>query len=197
MKFDFLKNKKILLTIIASSIVFGLIFTFTGHSAIKATSDDKFCVSCHTWMQPMVDTYLDDKHGGKNQYGIKTTCVSCHLPHSSLASYLFTKGVNGVVEVTSALTKDPNKMNWQEHRKNRESFVYDSGCLNCHKNIEETESQSAAATKMHNLYTKYKDANKDPLKCTSCHKNVGHEDLSKVLYDRTHEPVGEWEEDLK
>lgn len=190
-------NKKIILSIVGISIVFGLIFTFAGHSAIKATSDDRFCISCHTWMKPMVDSYSDDIHGGNNEVGIKTQCVSCHLPHDSLSNYLFKKGVNGIVEVTSFIVNDPEKMDWQAHRKNRESFVFDSGCMTCHSNIEKTESQSSAALRMHTLYTKYKDADIDPLKCASCHKNVGHKKLSKILYDKTHEPVGEWEEDLK
>jgi len=197
MNFNFLKSKKVLLTVAGASIVLGLIFTFGGHAAIKATSDDKFCVSCHSWMDPMGESYSHDIHGGNNPHGIKTKCVSCHLPHDSLANYLFKKGVNGIVEVTSVIINDPKEMDWQAHREKRESYVFDSGCLSCHSNIEETQSQSQAASRMHTLYTKYKDADKDPLKCASCHKNVGHKKLSKILYDRTHEPVGEWEDDIK
>lgn len=29
----------------------------------------------------------------------------------------------------------------------------------------------------------------------SCHKNVGHEDLEKVLYDRKNPPIGNWNTD--
>lgn len=189
------KNKALLLLVLGIGLFTGLVFTFGGHAVIKATSDDKFCTSCHAWMDPMVEAYHTDPHGGKNDKGLKATCVSCHLPQDSLVKYLVTKGVNGIVEVTSVLVNNAEDMDWQKHREKRESFVYDSGCMSCHVNIETTDSQSEAAKGMHKKYTQYKDAKKEPLSCVSCHKNVGHKNLSKIIYDRTHEPVGEWEDD--
>lgn len=191
------ENKALLLAVVAFALVASILSTFGGHAIIKATSDDKFCSSCHTWMDPMVEAYKTDVHGGANEKGLKATCVSCHLPHDSLIKYLFTKGVNGVVEVTSVLTKDAEKMDWQEHRQHRESFVYDSGCISCHTDIETTKTQSKAAKGMHEKYSKFKNADVNPLRCVSCHKNVGHNNLSKIIYDRTHEPIGEWENDTK
>lgn len=191
------KDKKLLLIILGFALFASILSTFGGHAVIKATSDDKFCSSCHTWMDPMVEAYQTDTHGGANSKGLKATCVSCHLPHDSLVKYIFTKGVNGVVEVTSSLTKDAEKMDWQKHREHRESFVYDSGCMSCHADIETTKNQSKAAKGMHAKYSKYKNAEKDPLSCVSCHKNVGHNNLSKIIYDNTHEPIGEWEADKK
>lgn len=191
------KDKALLMIILGFGLFIGIISTFGGHAIIKATSDDKFCSSCHSWMDPMVEAYKTDSHGGINAKGVKATCVACHLPHDSLANYIITKGVNGIVEVTSTLTKDVEEMDWQKHREKRESFVYDSGCMSCHTSIETTINQSEVAKGMHAKYTKYKNAEKDPLSCVTCHKNVGHNNLSKIIYDRTHEPIGEWEEDIK
>lgn len=189
-----LKSKKFIFVLIIS-IFLALIFSLGGHSLIKHTSDDKFCVLCHEWMNPMVETYHKDPHGGNNENGIKASCVSCHLPHDSLFSYLFQKGKNGIAEVTSMIVNDPEKMDWQKHREKREKFVFDSGCIECHTNITTTSLQSKAAKKMHEKYEELKDNVENPVKCVTCHVNVGHSRLGKKLYDRTHEPIGEWEED--
>lgn len=192
---DLLKNKLFIVTTLAVSFFATLVFIFGGHAAIKATSGANFCTACHAWMDPMGEAYANDVHGGNNAHGTQAKCVDCHLPQDSLAKYLVVKGVNGISEVASALFLDPEEMDWQEHREKRESFVYDSGCKSCHAKITTTQSQSEVAKRMHQKYVLYKDADKDPLKCVSCHKNVGHKRLSKILYDRTHEAVGEWPTD--
>ncbi len=185
--------KKIL--IISGAFLLGaFIFSLIGHEAIKMTSNDKFCGSCHEWMEPMVETYKKDIHGGHNKMGVKADCVSCHLPHDNLASYLVRKGINGVKEVSVMMFNDPKEMNWMENRKRREEYVYDSGCLSCHKDITSTKLGNPKAIKLHK---EYKNAlgTSEAQKCVSCHKNVGHDDLGKVLYEIKNPPVGEW--DLK
>lgn len=191
------KNKIMLLIILGISCVIGLIFTFGGHAFVEATSNDKFCTLCHDWMDPMVEGYSQDVHGGNNAHGTKASCAACHLPHDNLAKYLLVKGRNGVVELSIMMTHDAKDMDWQKNRKNRNSFVYDSGCMSCHIDIETTKKQSDVARQMHEKYTTFKDAIENPLMCVSCHKNVGHKNLSKILYDKTHEPIGEWDADKK
>lgn len=194
---ELLKNKFLIIVTISVGFAIAIIFIFGGHTAIKATSGERFCNSCHSWMNPMAETYNMDVHGGMNSSGIRAQCVNCHLPQDSLIANLAKKGVNGIVEVTSMLVNDPKDMDWQKHREKRETYVFDSGCLSCHKKIETTVLQSEQAKIMHEKYSLYKNADTNPLSCVSCHKNVGHKGLSKKLYDLTHEPIGEWPEDIK
>ena len=61
------------------------------------TSGVDFCATCHT-MEPMVQAYLESKHGGNNRLGIRAKCADCHLPHDSLVNYFFAKVHAGLWE---------------------------------------------------------------------------------------------------
>jgi len=58
--------------------------------------------------------------------------------------------------------------------------------------ILDKNSSNANITDMHALYSKFKDDVKNKLDCVSCHKNVGHNNLGKTLYEIKHPPVGNW-----
>ena len=118
----------------------------------------------------MVTAYHNDVHGGASKNSFKAKCVDCHLPHESYVGYIFKKASNGISEVTYMLTHDAKDEPWQENRKNRAKFVYDSGCLSCHKTILDKNSSNANITDMHALYSKFKDDTKNKLDCVSCHK---------------------------
>lgn len=179
-------KKNLLILVVLFALFFG------ANAIIHATSDDKFCSSCHEWMDTFVSTYHKDTHGGANKNGVKASCVSCHLPHDSYVKYVFTKAKNGVSEVAVMLTSKAENANWQENRKNRENFVYDSGCLDCHKTILDINQTNKNIDDMHAIYVKFKDDKTQKLSCVSCHKNVGHKELGKVLYEIKNPPVGNW-----
>lgn len=184
--------KKLIIKVIFACI-FAFVIFFGGHYTMKATSDDKFCVVCHEWMDPMVKSYTQSVHGGANAVGFKADCTSCHLPHDSYVKYVFKKGFNGVSEFAYMLFNDANNFDWQNNRKNREKFVYDSGCMSCHQKILDINSTNQNITDMHNLYLNQHDENKK-LFCVSCHKSVGHKNLGKILYEIKNPPVNDWDD---
>lgn len=171
--------------------VFAFVVFFGGNFVINSTSDDKFCVTCHKWMDPAVNSYKQSIHGGANKNGFKASCVSCHLPHDNYVKYVFVKGFNGISEVAHMIFNDASKKDWQNHRKNREKFVYDSGCMSCHQNILDINSTNQNINDMHTLYANSLNK-KGNLHCVSCHKTVGHQNLGKILYEIKHPPVGNW-----
>lgn len=172
--------KKTIILFVGIGIIVGFIMSLGTYKGVKETSGDKFCVSCHS-MEPMVGVYRDDVHGGNNPVGIQAKCVDCHLPHDSLASYLYTKAKNGAIEVAITAFGDPEKINWIEKRKERERYVYDSGCMNCHTNIlEQKTAKNPKQIEMHEHY-KNKLNTKKPLNCVSCHISVGHHGLRNEL----------------
>ena len=164
--------------IVSTGILIGMLLSlFTAHM-VEETSDGEFCGSCHT-MEPMVKAFEQDIHGGNNRVGFKATCTDCHLPHNNVVNYMFQKSLTGMHDVWVQNFGDLENIDWQEKRKHRKSFVYDSGCLKCHKNLKDATMGNHKAFNGHKAYFSKKD--ELGLTCVSCHENVGHKNLSDYL----------------
>ena len=157
-------------------MLIGTVLSYTAAVVIQKTADDKFCATCHT-MQPMIDAYHDDVHGGNNSYGFKAKCLDCHLPHNSLAGYIWAKAQTGTHDVWAELTYDKSKIDWHEKRAERSRFTYDSGCIHCHEDLEDKTMGNTKAFVAHKAYF-LKSTTKT---CVDCHKHVGHHLLGKHL----------------
>ncbi len=141
-------------------------------NVVQATSGQEFCSVCHT-MKPFAETYAQDIHGGNNPQGLSAACADCHLPHDSQSGYLIAKVKTGIhdgwAEIV-ALFKEPD---WIGNLENRESYVYDSGCLRCHTHLDRAEGQTPTGAFGHQTYFKSAGA----MHCVTCHTQVGHRDL--------------------
>jgi len=157
-------------------VIMGLIIAFISSVAIHKTSDKNFCGMCHT-MQPMVDAYKMDVHGGAGYHGMEVKCVDCHLPHDSIMNYLLTKMQTGFHDIYAQNFYDLDKIDWNEKRKHREHFVYDSSCLACHTNLRDATMSNLKAFRGHKAY--FEGSTKKT--CVSCHENVGHKNLGSHL----------------
>lgn len=144
--------------------------------SITATSDAQFCVNCHT-MEPFEKAHTADVHGGQNSHGVRATCAQCHLPHDSSLNYLYVKARTGIHDILVEKFGDPENVDWEAGRTRREEFVYDSGCLTCHTNLENATMASNKAFIAHRAYFV---GNTDD-KCVTCHEHVGHADLQKYI----------------
>ncbi len=169
------RSKKVLLSLILLGVIIGAALSFATAVMVKKTSDDEFCAKCHT-MQPMIDSYHQDVHGGKGQLGIKAKCVDCHLPHDSLANYMVAKAKTGIHDAVAELTYDKSKIDWQGKRKHAKTFVYDSGCLECHGNLQEATMANHKAFIAHKAY--FLEGRET---CVECHMNVGHHNLGDYI----------------
>lgn len=143
-----------------------------GEESFTATSHAKFCVSCHS-MEPFVLSNADNHHGGNNDFGIKASCTACHLPHDNSANYLYVKARTGLHDIFAETFYDTSAIDWKAKTEHREDFVYDSGCLTCHVELE-------AATQDTEEHTRYFAGTTDS-KCVTCHEEVGHSNLNKYL----------------
>ena len=90
---------------------------------------------------------------------------------------MWVKAVHGVVDPTMELLKDPYDIDWHGHRELRERYVYDSGCLSCHKQLEDRSLANGKAFLPHRDYF----ADPDNHQCVSCHHHVGHHELGNHL----------------
>lgn len=155
--------------------IFGLFVAYLVAFGVHNTATYKTCSICHT-MDPMIESYKADIHGGKNQKGLQADCVTCHLPGDSLSAYLVGKVKISMHDAWAELTYDKSKIDWNKKRKEAKNFVYDSGCLTCHKNL-----QNAPATEKTFLSHRDYFGKITKKTCVECHKNVGHSSLGIYL----------------
>ncbi|MEY6432756.1 NapC/NirT family cytochrome c [Thioalkalicoccus limnaeus] len=144
-------------------------------SALDATSGEPFCGSCHV-MAPLVAAYREDVHGGNNDQGLAARCTDCHVPHDSARNHLIGKVAtslhSGWGQVTYSIGL--NKIDWQAKREDRARFVFDSGCLMCHAELDRDTNPHYP---IHSLYF----ADPEAMACVTCHPKVGHHDLDSRL----------------
>ena len=161
---------------ITVGLLTGVGASYTTAIIVEHTKDDQFCATCHT-MQPMINSYHADVHGGKNPEGIKVNCLGCHAPHDSLLNYLFTKATTGTHDAIAEVFYDKSKIDWEAKRKHAKDFVYDSGCMSCHTNLRQATQSN------HRAFIAHKDyfLKRTTKTCVACHSNVGHFELSKYL----------------
>ncbi len=140
------------------------------------TGDAQFCGGCHE-MQPMVLAYEEDVHGGNNAYSVQAQCIQCHLDHTNAATLFITKTKAGIRDYFASTFQDTDKIDWEATRKRRTSFVFDSGCLSCHRALKSPILTTTKAWVAHRPYF-MKDTDRS---CSSCHPHVGHKNLSMFL----------------
>ncbi len=167
--------KKLIFFVLGIGVLVGILGSYTTAVMVEKTAGKEFCAQCHT-MKPMAEANSMDVHGGNNKYGIVVTCVQCHLPHNTLAGYLVEKAKTGTHDVLAELTYDKSKINWEEKRKRRSEFTYDSGCLKCHSNLQDATMGSPKAFIAHKDYFLNKTKS-----CVECHNHVGHQNLGHYL----------------
>ena len=168
------KNKRYIRIVFLSGLLFGLILIFAGKTVVVKTSTNDFCAACHvhphateTWKR---STHVD------NQRGILVNCVDCHLPPKG-EGYLAEKTKTGIRDVWGKITKDVEKLNWEEKSQPdyAQKHVFETSCIHCHQNNFpmdlSTEGKDA------HLYYEQK---KSELHCINCHIAVGHYDPDKI-----------------
>jgi len=170
------KSVRMILLLLVGGGVLGMILSLGIAEMVHVTSTDKFCTVCHT-MQPMADSYHADIHGGNNSKGLKATCVACHLPHDTMVNYMWQKVGISLHDVRVQVLSDTSKIDWNAKRKHAKTFVYDSGCVSCHTNLQEATMRDPKAFIAHKEYFE----GRTDKTCVECHANVGHHVLGDYL----------------
>ncbi|MEN8234976.1 MAG: NapC/NirT family cytochrome c [Actinomycetota bacterium] len=150
-----------------------------GTRTIAGTSNSAFCGGCHT-MQPFAKAYADSAHGGDNHMGIVAECTACHLPHDTPWDYLVAKTKRGTYDIWAETFHDTSTIDWKEKSGHSEEFVYDSGCLTCHVELEKATS---GARQHDNYFAGVTDS-----KCVTCHDHVGHSNINQYLLEHKYRP---------
>lgn len=162
-------------TIVGVSTAVVASFAFVG-KAVEMTSGADFCISCHS-MSTAVESYRRDLHGLKSAHGARPSCADCHLPQDNLAHHLVVKAQTGLHDLLVETFTDTRTIDWPSKRHRREEFVYDSGCLKCHGDLQTTTLSNSRVYVGHRPYF----AGRSTKKCVSCHPSVGHQDRTSSL----------------
>ncbi len=65
--------------LLLSGIVAGVIFWGGFNTAMEATNNEEFCLSCHEMRDYVYEEYKDTVHYS-NRTGVRATCPDCHVP---------------------------------------------------------------------------------------------------------------------
>ncbi len=142
--------------------------------AIERTSGVEFCTTCHS-MAPMAESYRLDVHGGRSSHGVQASCSDCHLPRDNPPNFMWAYWRRLVGDAWVEFFHGSDLTDWEALRDDRESYVYDSGCLNCHANLGDSFPRNTDAFAAHKAYF----LGEPETKCVSCHTSVGHKDLNR------------------
>ncbi|MFH1760201.1 MAG: NapC/NirT family cytochrome c [bacterium] len=172
----FLFRFRIYIIIGCTGLLAGLVVSIVIAHGVVGTSEESYCGTCHT-MAPMVAAYKDNSHGGNNPVGFRAKCADCHLPHDSMIKYLTAKALTGANDMFAEIFYDKTKIDWERKRFHREAYVYDSGCLKCHKDFEKVSMKNPKIFTAHRPYIlgTVKD------RCVTCHPYTGHSNLKEHL----------------
>lgn len=151
-------------------VIFGILIVLGSNKAIKITSENDYCASCH--IHPQATTSWKQSVHYITRSGDKTGCVECHLPPKG-QGHLPAKLRTGLRDVWGKWFKDPESLNWDEKSRleNARKHVPESSCLNCHETLF-TPELSREGEEAHLYYDQAEKA--DDLHCINCHLNAGH-----------------------
>lgn len=151
-------------------MILGIIIIVTGRVAIRRTSANDYCISCH--IHPAADASWKQSLHYITASGDRTGCVECHLPPEG-EGYLPAKLSTGLRDLWSYWTKDSASFNWEERGRleNARDHVNESSCIKCHENLFPLELTKEGEDA--HLYYKQNE-NMPDLHCINCHLNAGH-----------------------
>ena len=157
--------------LIALLVGLGLAGGFAG--ALKVTETVAFCTSCHEMSTPF-EEYTHSVHYA-NEFGIRATCASCHVPPTFFAGVM--RHAAAISEVWGHLRGEldaPAK--YEAHRLQLAQKIWgelkanDSAeCRSCH-----TPAAMAFTKQPPDAASAHQSLAKDGMTCIDCHQGVAH-----------------------
>lgn len=152
----------------------GIIFWGGFNTALEATNQEAFCISCHEMRENVFKEYKETIHY-TNRTGVRATCPDCHVPkdwtHKIIRKVQASKEVWGKLIGTIDTPEKFNAKRAQlaQNEWARMKATDSRECRNCH-NFEYMDfgEQGRRAMKMH---SEARDQNKT---CIDCHKGIAH-----------------------
>ncbi|MCW9012369.1 MAG: NapC/NirT family cytochrome c [Gammaproteobacteria bacterium] len=175
---DLLTRKLIFGVTLGAAIFFmlvGLVFWGGFNTAMEATNNLEFCISCHEMKDTVYHEYTQSVHY-KNRVGIRVSCPDCHVPREWTHKVVRKiKASNEVLHKIIGTINTAEKFNAK--RLELATSVWKSmkqtdsrECRNCHSfsamDIKAQQSRSGLVHK----YSQHRDKT-----CIDCHKGIAHQ----------------------
>ncbi len=174
---------------LVGGIVLGIILWGGFNTAMEATNNEKFCISCHE-MEENVYQELQETIHFSNRTGVRATCPDCHVPKEWVHKIVRKiKASNEIYHKLMGTIDTPEKFEakrlqlaqnvWKEMKEtdSRE-------CRNCHDfdsmDFDRQEGRSADS---------HDEAIEEGYTCIDCHKGIAH--TLPDGYDPTDDMPGE------
>ncbi len=162
---------------IAGIFVAGIIFWGGFNTAMEATNELEFCVSCHE-MGDFIYTEYEGTIHDVNRSGVGAVCSDCHVPkdwtHKIIRKIKASKEVWGKITgvISTAEKFDAHRLQLAMNEWERMKATDSVECRNCHHfDSMMPEFQAPRARQQH------MNAMETGQTCIDCHKGIAHLDL--------------------
>lgn len=167
-----MKNISIGLAVVI--FVAGIIFWGGFNTAMEATNNEEFCISCHEMRDNVYEEYKETIHYS-NRTGVRATCPDCHVPKEWIykvkrkiqaSSELYHK-LLGTIDTREKFVAKRQELAENVWRAMKETDSRE--CRNCHdfKSMDAEAQDNFAAKKHKRAFEKGKT-------CIDCHKGIAH-----------------------
>lgn len=170
--------------ILIVGVALGVLFWGGFNTAMEATNNESFCISCHEMGDNVYPEYQKTIHY-TNRTGVRATCPDCHVPrewtHKMVRKIEASKEVWGKITGTidTAEKFEAKRLTLARREWARMKANDSRECRNCHSlESMSSQAQKQRARKQHEM------AREDNMTCIDCHKGIAH-----------HKPKGMTEED--
>jgi cytochrome c-type protein NapC len=161
-------------SLLVVGFVSGIIFWGGFNTAMEATNNEAFCISCHEMKDNVYQEYRRTIHYS-NRTGVRATCPDCHVPKDwthkvvrkiQASNELFHKAL-GSVDTSEKF--NAKRLELATHVWNSMKATDSRECRNCHDySSMDYSMQGRRASRIHQQgFEKSKT-------CIDCHKGIAH-----------------------
>jgi cytochrome c-type protein NapC len=167
--------RPLLVSLMAGSIVMGILFWGGFNWAMEMTNTETFCISCHEMNDFVFQEYKETIHYS-NRTGVRATCPDCHVPkewihkvkRKIMATNELYHKVLGSIDTREKFEKQRLELAKSVWRSMKATDSRE--CRNCHSfEFMDITKQESRSQKRH------RTANKKGQTCIDCHQGISHE----------------------
>jgi cytochrome c-type protein NapC len=164
-----------LLTLVVGGFIAGIVFWGGFNTAMEATNQLEFCISCHEMESTVYQEYKKTVHY-QNRTGVRAICSDCHVPKDWI--HKMKRKIQASGEVWGKITGSINtpekfeakRLELAQHEWDRMKASDSRECRNCHSfEGMNAAKQQPRAQQPHSKATERKQT------CIDCHKGIAHQ----------------------